>query len=351
MNRDLCSTKLFASIIGIFLFILEFSAVAAPKYCELALAQSVSHFIVNAKILPVSEQAALIQKYKNTSNPEIRNRIEKQLLESNVKILAKITAHWHKKNIQLSFSDMFQQGSLGLQPALNKFNPQKKTSFPTYVRRWFEAYVIRYVVAELMAYRKDVSMILLREYFMTVGRLRRRLEQQKIADNIENLTFEFNRFQRLERPNPLKANIHDIEQAEMSIRDFRNQASADEAIGEFSEEGQTHVNYTPSTALDDLGFSGSYYHFAQDDVVQINQRQEQYEQLFASFRDTLDAEETVIFDTRILVDAEDRVPMNDVIQNHFRGKTRQQLERVERRVRAELKQFLIRNNAQALLRD
>ncbi len=89
--------------------------------------------------LPANEQLRLMREYRRTND----RRIERQLVETNLRLVAKIVRHLDRTHGR-SFEDLLQEGCLGLVEAIRRFDPERGAALSTYAGFWIRAYVRKF---------------------------------------------------------------------------------------------------------------------------------------------------------------------------------------------------------------
>lgn len=97
--------------------------------------------IIKYSLLTREEEVVLFNKYKQTKDESIKNKI----INANLRLVVSIA----KKYIgitTLSFLDLIQEGNIGLLIAIEKFDTEYNTKFSTYATYWIKQKILRALV-------------------------------------------------------------------------------------------------------------------------------------------------------------------------------------------------------------
>ena len=123
---------------------------------------------MSAPYLERDEEHALAQAWKDNKDQEARNRIAMAHMRLVVSMAGKF------KNFGLPFSDLVQEGYIGLLEAAARFEPERQVRFSTYASWWIRASIQDYVLRNWSIVRGGTSSAQ-KALFFNLRRLRARL--------------------------------------------------------------------------------------------------------------------------------------------------------------------------------
>lgn len=100
------------------------------------------------------------------------NRAKQKLVRHNMKLVANIAARYAQFRHSMTFMDLIQEGSIGLQVACERFDPQKGYQFSTYAYWWIRQYIRRSIQ------QKDRLVRLPEHYLDEVSKISATLEDE-----------------------------------------------------------------------------------------------------------------------------------------------------------------------------
>ena len=89
----------------------------------------------NHPMIPFSEEVELINRYKETGDIECKNKV----ILSKVRLVLRIVKETREKNQNMDSEDLFQEGFIALNWALEKFDVSKNIRFSTYATIWIKS--------------------------------------------------------------------------------------------------------------------------------------------------------------------------------------------------------------------
>jgi RNA polymerase sigma-32 factor len=136
------------------------------------------------KILPNNEVVALIAEYQQNQSSKTREKI----INSTLRLVLKIANEYRFSNDSQKMQDLFQEGTLGLIRAIDKYNVNLGVPWAHYAALWIRAYMRRSAYQNMV---KRGTTKAERKYFVKLKKEIARLETLGIPYTMQSLADKF----------------------------------------------------------------------------------------------------------------------------------------------------------------
>jgi RNA polymerase nonessential primary-like sigma factor len=126
-------------------------------------------------LLKAAEEVSLGRLVKKGKSKEIRMAARDRMIRANLRLVVKLARRYRGRLLTLPYSDLIEEGNLGLIRAVEKFNPEFGFRFSTYATWWIRQYIERAIMNQARVVRLPLHVVKeMNTYFKAISKIMRR---------------------------------------------------------------------------------------------------------------------------------------------------------------------------------
>jgi RNA polymerase nonessential primary-like sigma factor len=126
-------------------------------------------------LLKAAEEVSLGRLIKKGKSRKIRMAARDRMIRANLRLVVKLARRYRTRPLTLPYSDLIEEGNLGLIRAVEKFNPELGFRFSTYATWWIRQYIERAIMNQARVVRLPLHIVKeMNTYFKAISKIMRK---------------------------------------------------------------------------------------------------------------------------------------------------------------------------------
>lgn len=132
-------------------------------------------------LLKAIEEVSLGRLIKKGKNQKIRMAARDRMIRANLRLVVKLARRYRNRLLTLPYSDLIEEGNVGLIRAVEKFNPELGFRFSTYATWWIRQCIERAIMNQARLVRLPLHVVKeMNSYFKAITKMMKK-EDTKIS--------------------------------------------------------------------------------------------------------------------------------------------------------------------------
>jgi RNA polymerase nonessential primary-like sigma factor len=132
-------------------------------------------------LLKAEEEISLGRLINKGKTQKIRTAARDRMIRANLRLVVKLARRYRRKHLTLPYSDLIEEGNLGLMRAVEKFNPELGFRFSTYATWWIRQYIERAIMNQARVVRLPLHIAKeMNTYFRAMSKIMR-IDTNKVS--------------------------------------------------------------------------------------------------------------------------------------------------------------------------
>ena len=132
-------------------------------------------------LLQAAEEVSLGRLIKKGKSQKIRMAARDRMIRANLRLVVKLARQYKHRPLTLPYSDLIEEGNLGLIRAVEKFNPELGFRFSTYATWWIRQCIERAIMNQARVVRLPLHVVKeMNTYFKAISKMMKK-DNKKVS--------------------------------------------------------------------------------------------------------------------------------------------------------------------------